>query len=393
MNTDQNNLNIRGTQNIDRNVIGYATKLLSEGKLVAFPTETVYGLGGDARNPVAVQKIYAVKNRPPTNPLIIHLSSISAIEDYALDIPNAAYILAEAFWPGPLTMVLPKHPSVLSSVTANQNSVALRIPNHPVALALLEEFGGGIAAPSANRYSCLSPTRALHVRKGLGEDVDFILDGGDCTVGIESTIVSLLGSQPVILRQGHVKQQDIENVLGVSLSERDGIKRSHIEKQGHLEKRRTVGKRKCVEKTSNIEKHNHIVVPGQSLKHYAPSKPLYLLSTSDLKRKLQESTWPVTFSVLSYSQKEEFYAEDFCFEKMSAEKLCAEALYAKENAKNSLPWITLAADPVSYAAALYAALHDLDQCPASCIFMEAPPTSVEWQAVNDRLKRAATTLY
>ena len=241
---------------IDITAIKFAAKLLSEGKLVAIPTETVYGLGADASNLTAVQKIYAVKKRPMTNPLIIHLSNTAAISDFAQEIPDAAFILAEKFWPGPLTLILKKRPNVLSLVTGGQDSVAVRVPSHPVALALLNEFGGGIAAPSANRYGNLSPTQSNHVKQGLGNDVDYILEGGPCKIGIESTIVSLLDDLPIILREGHISEHTIAKALGL--------------------------------KSLSHKMHSTVVVPGSTLKHYSPLKPLYLLDLVSLKNTLEK---------------------------------------------------------------------------------------------------------
>ena len=159
---------------IDHNAILQASTLLKAGKLVAIPTETVYGLGADALNSTAIQKIYAVKGRPPTNPLIIHLENCEAMTDWAINIPDEAWTLAEAFWPGPLTLILPKHPRVPLCATGNQQSIGLRVPNHPVTHALLKAFGSGIAAPSANRYGRISPTTPLHVHEELGDKIDFI---------------------------------------------------------------------------------------------------------------------------------------------------------------------------------------------------------------------------
>jgi len=336
---------------VDHHAIQTAAKFLAEGKLVAVPTETVYGLGGDARNPAAIQKIFEVKNRPAENPLIIHLSHVSAIQDYACNIPPFAFLLAEAFWPGPLTLILPKHPSVLSSVTAGQHSVALRIPNHPVALALLETFGGGIAAPSANRSGALSPTQAEHVHKGLGSAVDYILEGGRCEVGIESTIVSLLNDAPVILRQGHIRSEDIARVLGV----------------------------KTINNPSDGEnKRETIVVPGSSLKHYAPSKPLRLLSSEELKNEIERClTRDQICAVLSYS----FTQEQFLNERVKVQ--------AQIEKNKGFPWITLTPDPIIYAQALYAVLHDLDRSEANVILVEKPPINTDWLAVHDRLQRAS----
>ena len=180
--------------------LAQAVRLLQAGELVAFPTETVYGLGADAANPQAVAKIFAAKGRPADHPLIVHLADASHLTQWAIDIPPTAHALAEAFWPGPLTLILPKAPAVPLAVTGGQQTVGLRVPAHPLALELLQAYaqaGGGhgglcgIAAPSANRFGRISPTEAAHVRDELGSAVSLILDGGRCAVGIESTIIDL----------------------------------------------------------------------------------------------------------------------------------------------------------------------------------------------------------
>ena len=187
--------------------IEQAVAVLRAGKLVAFPTETVYGLGADASNVAAVRKVFAAKQRPVDHPLIVHLSDMSAIKYWASVVPREAWQLADAFWPGPLTMVLPRATHVPGELTGGQSTIALRVPSHPVARRLLKAFDGAIAAPSANRFGRLSPTSAAHVREELGDAVDYVLDGGDCPVGIESTIVVFRNAQAVILRPGAVTAQ------------------------------------------------------------------------------------------------------------------------------------------------------------------------------------------
>lgn len=191
-----------------------AAELLRNGRLVAFPTETVYGLGANALDAAAVRRIFEVKGRPLSNPLIVHVPGIQMARDLAARWPDEADLLARQFWPGPLTIVVPKNAQIPDLVTAGLPSVGLRIPAHPVAQALLEAAGIPVAAPSANRFSQLSPTTAEHVREGIGPGVDFILDGGPCTVGIESTVISLTGAVPRILRPGMVTQPDIEEIIG-----------------------------------------------------------------------------------------------------------------------------------------------------------------------------------
>ena len=203
-----------------------AVKLLQDGELVAFPTETVYGLGADAANPEAVAKIFAAKGRPADHPLIVHLPGAGYLDRWARDIPALAWELAEAFWPGPLTLILKRAPAVPYAVTGGQETVGVRVPSHPLALGLLRAYaqaGGGanqmcgIAAPSANRFGRISPTDATHVREELGDAVALVLDGGPCAVGIESTILDLSrdGEPPRLLRPGHITPEQIESVIGV----------------------------------------------------------------------------------------------------------------------------------------------------------------------------------
>lgn len=195
--------------------ISRAAALLRAGGLVAFPTETVYGLGANALDEKAVQSIFEAKGRPLSSPLIVHVASIGMARDLSIEWPDQAERLARRFWPGPLTIVVPKQPHMPDIVTAGLPSIGLRIPAHPVAKALLEAAQIPIAAPSANRFTELSPTSAEHVRRSLGKKVEMILDGGPCTVGIESTVISLNGSIPRILRPGMITQTQIEEVIGL----------------------------------------------------------------------------------------------------------------------------------------------------------------------------------
>ena len=202
----------------DGDEIVLAAGILRTGGVVAFPTETVYGLGADALNAEAVQRIFTIKGRPTQHPLIVHLADISQVQDWARDIPAIAFDLARQFWPGPLTLILKRAAHVPDNVTGGQDTVGLRVPNHPVALELLRSFGSGIAAPSANRFGRISPTTQAHVRAELGKAADAILDGGPCAVGLESTIVSLVGGEPVILRPGAISPDALATVLGRKVS-------------------------------------------------------------------------------------------------------------------------------------------------------------------------------
>jgi L-threonylcarbamoyladenylate synthase len=194
-----------------------AVACLKAGQLVAFPTETVYGLGADALNPAAVRRIFEVKGRPANHPLIVHIGSATDLEAYAIRVPELAWSLAQRFWPGALTLVLWRHPRVPLLVTGGHDTLALRVPAHPVAQALLQGLEGGIAAPSANRFGRVSPTRAEDVVADLGDDVDYILDGGACTIGVESTILDLTALEPVILRPGGVSREALEEATGLEI--------------------------------------------------------------------------------------------------------------------------------------------------------------------------------
>ena len=228
--------------------IAEAADLIRAGRLVAFPTETVYGLGANALDAAAVERIFVAKGRPKTSPLIVHVATIEMARELALTWPADADTLASAFWPGPLTLVLPKRTAIPDIVTAGLGTVGLRMPAHPVALELLRAAERPIAAPSANRFTELSPVTADHVRASLGEAVDMILDGGTCSVGIESTVLSLAAPTPVLLRPGIVSAADIEALIGP------------------------------IQRASDPENGAH-ASPGQHARHYRPRKPLYVLNT------------------------------------------------------------------------------------------------------------------
>lgn len=219
--------------------------------MVAFPTETVYGLGANALDVAAIDKVYAAKGRPPSSPLIVHVSSIEMARGLVREWPERAEKLAGEFWPGPLTLVLPKQPHVPDRLTAGLDTVGIRMPSNPVALALIEEAGLPIAAPSANRFTELSPTTAQHVRDALGDRVAMVLDGGRTTVGIESTVISLAGPEAVLLRPGMVSQREIEAVIGPVRALQQAPEGAHAS-------------------------------PGLRARHYSPKTPLILVSKSEL---------------------------------------------------------------------------------------------------------------
>ncbi|MGZ8184527.1 MAG: L-threonylcarbamoyladenylate synthase, partial [Methylobacter sp.] len=260
----------------DDAAIDYAAHLLRQGRLVAFPTETVYGLGADASNPDAVRRIFQAKGRPADHPLIVHIPSVDSLNDWALTVPDAAQQLAARFWPGPLALILNKRPEVPLVVTGGQNTVGLRMPDHPVALHLLRAFGGGIAAPSANRFCRISPTQAAHVEEELGDAVDLILDGGACQVGVESTIVDLSGNRPKLLRPGHITRHEIEAVLQTELM--------------------------MITPQSEQAYQFEMRAPGMMAVHYAPVTVAMLCSADRLPEMIQELNFRnKKFGILAYS--------------------------------------------------------------------------------------------
>ncbi len=303
-----------------------AAELLRRGRLVAFPTETVYGLGADASSSEAIARLYAVKGRPGDHPVIVHFADAQKAFEWARDVPDAARKLAAKFWPGPLTLILKRAPNVGDFVTGGQDTVGLRVPAHPLAHELLVAFGGGLAAPSANRFGRVSPTTAGHVRDDLGTDVDLILDGGPCGVGIESTIVDLSRGRPVLLRPGGIGIAELETALGepVTLPDADAPR-----------------------------------VSGSLPAHYAPRTPARLLPAAALDAEIARLGSEA--AVLALSPPDD--RVDF--------------------------WVRLPKDPVAYAQKLYSALRELDGTGSKMLLIESPPDSPEWRAVLDRLRRAA----
>lgn len=313
--------------------IKHAAQLLQQGRLVAFPTETVYGLGADASNPCAVNRIFQAKGRPADHPLIVHISNIDKLNDWAINIPEAAKILATHFWPGPLALILNKQPGVLLEVTGGQDTVGLRVPNHPIALALLKTFNGGIAAPSANRFCRISPTQSNHVKAELGNKVDFILEGGSCQVGVESTIIDLSGDNPTLLRPGHITRLEIETLLDTELS---------INSQ-----------------------QTEIRAPGMMALHYAPTT-LAKIYPSELL--------PAIVGKLCYDRK----------------KIGLLSYKQQLNINSQVSIINMPKEANTYAQNLYAALRELDSLQLDLILIEQPPESELWQAINDRLFKATS---
>jgi L-threonylcarbamoyladenylate synthase len=328
----------------DDTAINHAVGLLRQGRLVAFPTETVYGLGADASNPDAVRRIFQAKGRPADHPLIVHISSIDNLDDWALTVPDTARQLAACFWPGPLALILKKNHGVPGVVTGGQNTVGLRMPDHPVALQLLRAFGGGVAAPSANRFCRISPTRAVHVREELGDAVDFILDGGACRVGVESTIVDLSGNRPRLLRPGHITRLEIEAVLQTELI-------------------------MTVPQTGQANP-SEPRAPGMMAVHYAPSTPAMLCPTGRLPDIIEEL-------VLQDKKIGLLALNEDTIHRASMEKSLTRVIRMPERADD-------------YAQALYASLRTLDSLQLDRILVEQPPQTEVWRAVNDRLGKATS---
>ena len=309
--------------------VAEAARVLRAGGLVAFPTETVYGLGADASRDDAVAKVFAAKQRPRAHPLIVHLADGARLDDWARDIPDSARRLVAAAWPGPLTVILPRGPRVALATTGGADTVGLRVPAHPVAQALLRAFGGGIAAPSANRFGRVSPTTADHVAHDLGDDVDYILDGGACEVGVESTIVDLSRGRPVLLRPGGMPREAIEAIVG-PLAAAD----AHAP-----------------------------AAPGTLESHYAPRAEVIACEPDEVPGEVARARG----------------------------KLAILAPASAFAAWGPLPALAhpLPDDPAGQARELYAALRDLDAAGVDVVIAALPPAAGLGEAVGDRLRRAA----
>ena len=321
-----------------QNQIDAAANILDTGGTVAFPTETVYGLGADATNSAAVHKIYTIKQRPIDHPLIVHIGNINDLDHWAQNIPDSAWKLAHHFWPGPLTLILQRSKYIQDFVTGGQNTVGIRMPAHPVALALLEVIGPkkALAAPSANRFGCISPTTAQHVQLALGSRIDMIIDGGACTVGLESTIISFHDEAPKILRPGGITINQIAAVLSTSID----LASLHP---------------------------TTVRVPGSLPAHYAPATPLRLIPRTQIwqqARILSERN----FRIIVITGSDE-----------SSDKLDNPLIMH----------FMMPNDPVAYGRQLYAKLHQADQAAYDYLLIETPPDHPEWLAITDRLQRAS----
>lgn len=308
--------------------IAEACAALRRGEVIGLPTETVYGLAGDAGNADAVRRIFAIKGRPADHPLIVHLADAAQMAQWTRDAPEAAQQLAAAFWPGPLTMILKRAAHVLDLVTGGQDTIGLRVPNHPLALALLASFGAGLAAPSANRFGHVSPTTAQHVRDEFGDAVPLVLDGGPCKVGIESTIVDLSGDTPRILRPGQIGADAIAQVLGAPVA---------------------IGARAASPRVS-----------GSLASHYAPDTPAERVPTERLDTMIRQALG-------------------------GGESV---RILALRHLPNGVHGLVMPSDPEQYARHFYAALRSLDGEGAERLLIELPPDEPRWLAIHDRISRA-----
>ena len=323
--------------------IAAAVKALRAGELVAFPTETVYGLGADAGNPVALARVYAAKGRPTDHPLILHVADAAQLPAWVADLSTSTAKLveqlADRFWPGPLTLVLPRAAEVSPVLTGGQASIAVRVPSHPVAQRLLRAFGSGIAAPSANRYGRVSPTRAEHVREEFPEGIT-ILEGGDCEVGVESTILTLPETPPRILRPGIIGRDQLEALIGPLAGG----------------------------SSSTAPR-----VPGSTPQHYAPQTPVELVPRDELDARIEScNAAGEAVAVLARRSPETRLA-----------LACGAApLHVRR-------WLQAPDSAAAYAHELYANLRSLAKENAARILIEQVPASPEWDAVRDRLNRAA----
>ena len=316
-----------GTGQIER-----AADVLRAGGLVAMPTETVYGLAADAENAAAVARVFQAKGRPPNHPLIVHVAGPEHLGDWVESVPETARLLAERFWPGPLTLVLRRSARVPLETTGGLETVAVRVPDHPVALALLSAFGGGVAAPSANRFGSVSPTTAEHVRTELGDAVDFVLDGGPCAVGVESTIVDVTGELPSVLRPGGVTREQLEAALGRPLA---------------------------------VDSSTRIRVPGQHPSHYAPRARVVLV------------------------EPEKVVAEAEAAQELGHRVGVLLPPSFGDAPVNAQAVVALPASSAAYARGLYGYLRELDELGCDLIVASLPAERELGLAIANRLRRAA----
>ncbi|HEY0930874.1 MAG TPA: L-threonylcarbamoyladenylate synthase [Gemmatimonas sp.] len=347
----------------DPDVLADAASVIRAGGLVAFPTETVYGLGANALDRDAVARIYAAKGRPAWNPVIMHVGSASDAQQYAAHWPASAARLAERCWPGPLTLVVPRAAHVPDIVSAGGETVALRVPAHPVALALIAAAGCPIAAPSANRFTQVSPTTAQHVVASLGDRVGLVLDGGPSAVGIESTVVDCTGDTVTILRPGMLGRESLEEALeGLDVAVRHAAPRAVPH-----------GAAQTLEASSNTTSEAPRS-PGIADRHYAPRADVWLFAPEQL---------PEVVAALTTRQADTSAAGPVIALLRSA------AFGDSSGATGDITVLPMPVKATAYAQALYAALHEVDARGASLVLIEMPPDEPGWDGVRDRLTRAS----
>ena len=321
-----------------------AAKLLANGGLVALPTETVYGLAADALDADAVDRIFAAKGRPATNPLIVHVADTTMARSLAASWPQAAEQITASLWPGPVTVIVPRGPRIPDTVTAGGPTVALRCPEHPLTRLLIATLGRPLAAPSGNRSMQLSPTTAGHVLEGLGNRIDLILDGGPCGRGIESTVVDCTTDPPRILRPGPIGREELEAVLGRPVLDATGA--------------------------SSGEETGPARSPGTLARHYAPKTPLEMSTTAaERVAALVQSGKGVAWLTAQTDDPQ---------------------VRSLASSRDVLV-VPMPADPAAFAACLYATLHAVDRRSLDAIVVDTPPGTESWRAVTDRLRRAAKT--
>lgn len=322
----------------DPAALAMPARALAAGQLVAFPTDTVYGLGANALEDAAVAKIFAAKGRPASNPLIVHIADLEDIHRVVTDFPPLAKSLARAFWPGPLTLVLRRREGVSPLVSAGLDTVAVRMPAHPVARALIRQAGVPVAAPSANRYTAVSPTTAAHVLEGLGDAIDFVIDAGPTSVGLESTVLSLVDAPPQILRPGMVTLAQVA----------------------------AIAPEVCYAKPSFLGASVNRASPGLARKHYSPNAALIIVEDAGeaLQDALHKAPDPARCACILVDAPDD-------------------ATGARAGAVE-----VLGRDPEHYARTLYATLHALDARHFTTIIVQRPPSDERWRAIHDRLERA-----
>lgn len=320
---------------VTKTTVEQAAKRISAGELVAFPTETVYGLGADASDDAAVAKIFAAKGRPADHPLIVHIASSAQVLDYASSVPSFAQALIKAFWPGPLTVILPRKPGVATAAAGGQNSIGLRCPAHPLALDFLKACNTGVAGPSANKFGRVSPTTAKHVSQEFGDDL-MVLDGGPCTVGIESCIVDCTRAQPVLLRPGVLTREQLSAACGQLVLSADEAVQSSTPR-----------------------------APGTLDAHYAPNATVRLMDAKAIQTALD----------------------------LLGAEAAHIAVYARSIVRiksSKVLYRRMPDDALATAEQLFAVLRDFDAQGVKLIWIEPVPDALEWDGVRDRLARAAS---